>query len=103
MRNDSLAFPVADLEQAASNATLGAEGLKAFDTPVSIKVHSVRKRLADAEGLSAKAVVDALVLGGLLKNDSPEFVKEVSHSQEKGETEYTVIMITEARLQAVEE
>lgn len=93
MRNDSLAFPSPDLEQALSHATLGADELKAFDTPVSIKVHSVRKRLADSDGISAKAVIDALVLGGLLKDDSPEFVKEVSYSQEKGETEYTVITI----------
>lgn len=93
MRNDSLAFPPADLEQALSHATLGEDEFKAFDTPVSIKVHSVRKRLADSDGISAKAVIDALVLGGVLKNDSPEFVKEVSYSQEKGETEYTVITI----------
>lgn len=95
MRNDSLAFPPPDLEQALSYATLGAEGLEAFDTPVSIKIHSVRKRLTDPDGASAKAVLDAVVLGGLLKNDSSKEVKSVSFSQELGEEEYTVITITE--------
>lgn len=97
MRNDSLAFPPPDLEQALSHATLGEDELKAFDTPVSIKVHSVRKRLTDSDGASFKAVLDALVLGGILKDDSPAFVKEVSYSQEKGDTEYTVITIESYR------
>jgi hypothetical protein len=101
MRNDSLAFPPPDLEQAFSYATLGAEGFKKIDTPVNVHVHSVRKRLTDADGLSAKAVIDGLVLTGLLEDDSFDFVKEVSYSQEKGETEYTVITITEARLAGV--
>lgn len=94
MRKDSLAFPIADLEQVVSHATLGADALKRIDAPVNIHVHSVRKRLTDADGASAKALIDAFVLGNLLQDDSPEFVKQVSYSQEKGDEEYTVIEIT---------
>jgi hypothetical protein len=96
MHKDYPAISVADMEQIVSDASYGAHGIEAQDTPVSIHVHSVRKRLTDADGVSAKAVIDALVADGLLKNDSPEFVKEVRYSQEKGETEYTVITIEAA-------
>lgn len=101
MYNDSLAFPSPDMEQAFSHATVGADAFKTLIAQARIHVHSVRKRLTDADGASFKAVLDALVLSGLLQGDSPEFVKEVSYSQEKGETEYTVITITEARLAGV--
>jgi len=46
-------------------------------------VHSRTKRLADADGRSAKAVVDGLTKAGVFPDDSPEFVQEVTHSQEK--------------------
>ncbi len=64
--------------------------------PVKIKVHSIRKRLTDADGVSAKAVIDGLVHAGILIDDSQEYVNEVSYSQEKckkGEDEKTVITI----------
>lgn len=53
-----------------------------MDKRASIHVHSKRTRLADPDGISAKAVIDGLVKAGILTNDSPEFVKEVSYSQE---------------------
>ncbi len=59
---------------------------------VKIHIHSFRKRLADPDGISAKAVIDGLVLSGIIKDDSAQCVKEVSFSQEIGEDE-TVIDI----------
>ena len=59
-------------------------------------MHSRRKRLCDTDGVSAKAVIDGLRKGGVLIDDSPKYVKEVSYSQEKckaGEEEETVISI----------
>ncbi len=48
----------------------------------SIHVLSRTKRLADEDGRSIKAAVDGLRKAGILPDDSPEFVKKVSHSQE---------------------
>ena len=48
-----------------------------------IHIHSKRKRLADADGISAKAAVDGLVFAGVLKDDSAQYVTEVTYSQEK--------------------
>ncbi len=96
MRENYSTLSFADLEPVARDATLGAEGFKARDTRVSISVHSVRKRIADADGVSAKAVIDALVANGVLQDDSPAFVESVTHTQSKaskGESEYTVIII----------
>ena len=69
-----------------------------FDSRVSIHIHSRRKRLVDADGVSAKAAIDGIVHSGLLKDDSSEYVEEVSYSQEKiqkGEEEETIITIEE--------
>lgn len=63
--------------------------------PVSIHVHSIRKRLADSDGISAKAVIDALISEGILPDDSPAYVEAVTFSQEKGEVEQTIITISE--------
>ena len=66
-----------------------------YDTLVDIHVHSIRKRLTDADGVSAKAAIDGLIHAGLLKNDSPKEVRKVSYSQEKGDEEETIITVTE--------
>lgn len=61
--------------------------------PITIHIHSIRKRATDADGVSAKAVIDGLVHAGLIIDDSLEYVKEVSYSQEKGKKEETIIEI----------
>jgi hypothetical protein len=69
-----------------------------FNTPCGIHVHSRRHRMADSDGISAKAVIDGLVLAGVLEDDSPKYVKWVTYSQEKiskKEDEETIITITE--------
>ena len=53
-----------------------------------------RYRLADADGLSTKAVVDAIVRAGILEDDTTQCVGEVRHRQikiSKAENEKTVI------------
>lgn len=82
-----------NMEQAVSDALLGTQGMQRFDSPVRISIHSIRKRLADIDGISGKAAIDGLVHSGVLQDDSPKFVKEVRHTQEKGKTEKTVIKI----------
>lgn len=84
----------ADMEQVASDEPLAAKKGARFDSPVRIHIHSVRKRLADPDGISAKAAIDGIVQAGVLVDDSAKYVKEVSYSQEKGFPEKTIIKIT---------
>ena len=81
------------MECAFSNGSLAKGKNKELDKRASIKVHSKRKRLADPDGISAKAIIDGLVLGGILQDDSAEFVSEVSFTQENSKTEETIIDI----------
>lgn len=88
------------MESGAGLAALEQKEPTPFDSPVNIHVHSCRKRLIDADGISAKAAIDGLVHSGLLEDDSPQWVKEVSYSQEKAgkdEMEETIITIKEVR------
>ena len=93
--NNNIASKASNVERSFSNESLEKKKSKRLNTPVCIHIHSVRKRLADADGISGKAAIDGIVKAGLLPDDKPEFVQEVSYSQEKGNEEYTEITITE--------
>ena len=54
-----------------------------FNTLVNVAFYSVRKRLADADGVIGKYVLDAIVAAGILQDDRTEFVANVSHRQVK--------------------
>ena len=84
---------VADVEPHSSDEPLGAEEAARHDSRCRIHVHSVRRRLTDADGISAKAAIDGLVHGGILADDSPQEVRAVTYSQEKGEEETTIITL----------
>lgn len=86
---------VADLESDTCYAPLRAEETARLSSPVCIRIHSLRKRLADSDGISGKAVIDGIVKAGLLADDSPEFVKEVRFSQAKTEAEEKTLIILE--------
>ena len=93
-KNESnITFSPPDLEQSVGDASLGEKKAPRQNTPVSIHVHSIRHRLTDADGISAKAVIDGLVLAGILQDDSTEFIKQVTYSQEKGDEEQTIITL----------
>ena len=64
-----------------------------FKLPVKIHILHTRVRLVDFDNLSAKAAIDGLVLTGVLTNDTPKQVAEVSHRQTKGRTEETTFVI----------
>ena len=82
------------MEPPISNAPVAKKKDERHDTPCHIHIHSVRKRLADADGVSGKAAIDGIVQAGILQDDSPEYVKEVSYSQEKTKgDEYTIIEV----------
>ena len=85
-----------NMEQNFSNAPLRAEKAERLDTPSRLHIHSRRHRLVDSDGVSAKAAIDGLVHAGLLEDDSAQYVKEVTYSQEKigkREIEETIITI----------
>lgn len=93
MSNNRTSHPFTHVERTAKNETVPAKDGQGFHSPVRIHIHSIRKRLTDADGVSAKAAIDGLVKAGVLEDDSPEFVQEVSYSQEKGKEEKTIITL----------
>ena len=67
-------------------------------TKCRVAVHSRTYQLADEDGRSIKAALDGLRKAGLFKDDNPEIVTQVSHTQEQisaSENEETIIEITE--------
>jgi len=93
---DRASDSVANVEQVAGDEPIQTCGHPAFDTQVDIRVVSYRTRLADADGISAKAAIDGLVHAGVIRDDSTKEVREVTHSQIKvqnKEDEKTVIQI----------
>jgi len=82
---DCSTVQAANMEPDPGNAPLGSEEIEGLDpqSRVRIHIHSRRKRLCDPDGISGKAVIDGFVHAGILADDSPKHVKEVSFSQEK--------------------
>lgn len=83
----------AHLEPSIGNAPMGSDEVSTFTSPVRVAFYHTRKRLADIDGLSGKAVLDGIVALGILADDKAEQVTEVTHRQEKGGVEKTVIVI----------
>jgi len=101
---DQTTLPFANLEQAPSHAPLGQKKGARLDSPCRIHIHSRRYRLADPDGISAKAAIDGLILTGVLPDDSPKFIKEVTFSQEKigkEKVEETIIVVEKLDLKGV--
>jgi len=97
---DRVAVSSGNMEPPSRNAPLGEEKVARLRPPVSIHLHSYRKRLCDADGASGKAVIDGLVLAGVIPNDDPANVKEVTFSQEKGKEEKTIVTIKEIKCES---
>jgi len=45
---------------------------------MKIHIKSIRKRLTDVDGISAKSCIDGLVLADIIPDDSPDIITEVS-------------------------
>ena len=94
--NDSFASEATDLERTSGDGLLRESEGPAFDSQVSIRIHSYRHRLADCDGISGKAAIDSLVQCGVIANDTTKEVREVLYSQTKVKNkseEKTVITI----------
>ncbi len=84
------------MEPDISNESVGEEKTKRLDTQCNIYIHSFRHRLADADGVSAKAAIDGIVNAGVLRDDTTHSIKEVRFIQtkiSKKEPEKTVIIL----------
>jgi hypothetical protein len=98
---DQLAVCSSHLESNINNGTQGKNAIKKLNKtpyiqcPVAIRIHSIRKRLADPGQLCDKWIIDCLVRACIIHEDSAEYVKEISQSQEKGGDEKTLIRIFE--------
>jgi len=95
MLKDRSSDPSSNLEQASSSKPV-AEKEDKRPHPCgrcAIHVHSVRKRLCDPDGISAKASIDGLVHVGILRSDQAEEVSQVTYSQKKGNPEKTTITL----------
>jgi hypothetical protein len=72
-----------NLERTAGNESLPKGKGPAFDSPVSIHIHSFRCRLCDVDGVSGKALLDGLVHANVIADDSTKDVVEVLFKQTK--------------------
>ena len=74
--NNRTAVQTTNLEQTVGGRPLEKEIYKRFNPPVYIHVHSIRKRLADPDGVSAKALIDGCVRAGILWDDNSTFDRD---------------------------
>jgi hypothetical protein len=81
--DDCATRQVTDLERTVGNESIQASKSPAFDSQVSIRIHSYRCSLCDVDGVSGKACIDGLVLAGVIADDSTKEVREVTYAQTK--------------------
>jgi len=82
------------LESNPVDAVPEAMEIKEVGKGASLRIHSVRKRLTDADGVSHKAFIDGLIEAGVLQDDGPQHIKEVTFTQEKGYNERIIATLT---------
>lgn len=83
----------ANVESDSGNAAFRADEVTTIPAPCCVTFTHTRKRLADPDGVSTKAVLDGFVQVGVLADDSAQQVTEVRHCQVKGRTEETEVLI----------
>ena len=87
----------ADLEQIVSDVTNAADEVPRSTSPVRVTFYHSRKRLADLDNLSGKAILDGIVRAGILATDTPEQVAEIRTNQVKTKDEKTVVLVERLR------
>jgi hypothetical protein len=81
--SDNHTRKVTHLEPLASDEPLATGKGAALVARIDITVVSYRSRLADADGISAKAAIDGLVMCGILADDSTKEIREIRYQQVK--------------------
>ena len=89
-----------DLESSARHEPLATNGTTPRHSQVRIRIDTYRTRLADADGISAKAIIDGLVHCGILRDDSTKEIKEpveiYQHKVKNEDEERTEVRIRKA-------
>jgi hypothetical protein len=80
---DNATRKVTHLEPLAGDEPMAAGKGAALVARIDITVVSYRSRLADADGISAKAAIDGLVMCGILADDSTKEIREIRYQQVK--------------------
>ena len=83
----------ANVESHPCDATFREDEASRISTPCRITFVHSRKRLADPDGLSIKALLDGIVQVGILADDSTKQVEEIRHRQVKSSVEETEVII----------
>lgn len=92
-RHNRSAVRAANSKPARCDEAAPAVKAKEVHSRVRINVHHRTRRLADATGRSHKAAVDGIVRGGILVDDSPKFVEQISETFEQSKVEETIIIV----------
>lgn len=87
--------PDAVLECDFGYVPLAAKKGEGFSSQVRVIIYHFRKRQIDPDNLSVKAVLDGIVSAGILADDTPLQIKEITHKQFKADNEETYVVIQE--------
>lgn len=84
-RGNQALLPLADVEPLTVGRQVEAKADTRLAESGRVVIHfrSLRKKLADPDGISGKAVLDGIVKRGILPDDSWRVIASVSHSQVK--------------------
>jgi hypothetical protein len=94
IERDNHANRLANMEQAVGGERERANSYQEDGQICRVYVHNIRKKLADNDNISGKAMLDRLVEAGILLDDTPKEVEFVRHTQEvTKEEEITIIRI----------
>ena len=92
------AVSAANMEQAARLSSVAKKENPRLDPSRRVCLHIIsrRRRLCDPDGISAKALIDGIVMLGVCENDSTKEIECVTFSQvkvSKHEDEQTIVEI----------
>lgn len=69
--------------------------VKKYPVDISYTIVKKSKHKGDSDNMVAKVFTDGLVAGGILKDDSTDYVRRVSYELQYGEEDKTIIEIKE--------
>lgn len=64
-----------------------------FPVVVDITIHSKSKHKKDCDNYTGKAIIDGLVMGGVLPDDNTDYISSITVSIEYGAVDKTVLEI----------
>jgi len=92
---DSATVSAAVIKPAIKDARPRKDPDNKIHSRVRIHYHSKRRRLLDPDRIYSCPATDGLRKGGILVDDTLEYVEAVTNSQEKSRTEETIIEVYE--------